>query len=97
MVFIDEATIEYDPCLATKKMYVPVSEEIYKKNLRLSFKLRRINLGDFACIAKRSRTSLILVRKKSKKEHTSTHDKLNFNAYQFIRDPPTSYNSSFVV
>ena len=55
---IDEMTIEYDPCLAWKKVS---GDEVYEKNLKPSFKSRRINVGVFVCIAKGRQMDLILV------------------------------------
>jgi len=60
-VFIDEATIEYDPSPVGKKVRVQLGEELYKKNLKPNFKSKRTNAGFFACIAKGNRTGLILV------------------------------------
>ena len=58
MVFIDEATIEYDPC-PVGKLRVQLNKEVYETNLRPSFKSRRMNVEDFFCIARWSRISLI--------------------------------------
>ena len=60
-------------------------EEVYEKNLRPSFKSRNMNVGIFAYIARKRWTSLIFVRKRSKKEHTSAHNRLDLNAFQFAK------------
>jgi hypothetical protein len=54
IVFIDECTIEYDPCPARKKVRVRAGEELAEKNLKPSFKsgTRRTNIGLFTCISK---------------------------------------------
>ena len=78
-MFINEETIEYDPCSIRKKVSVQLNE-VYEKNLRPNFKLGRVNVGIFACIAEKSRRSLVLVRKKSKKKRTSPHDRLCLNS-----------------
>ena len=94
-MFINETTIEYDPCPTQKKVYVELDEEVYEKNLRPSFKLGRIDVGFFAYIVYcGSLISLILVRKKSKKEYRSASDRLGLNVFLICkRNPPTSYSS----
>ena len=96
MVFINELTIEYDPYLARKKKLVQLGEEVYEKNLKASLKLERINVGIFAYIIRGSQTSLILVRKMSKKELTSAHDKLDLNAFQFVKEIHKPHIISFI-
>ena len=60
-------------------------KEVYKKNLKPSFKSIGMNVGIFAYIARESQMSLISVRKMSKKEYTNVCDRLSVNAFQFVR------------
>jgi hypothetical protein len=46
VVFIDEATIEYNPNSSGKKVRVCSGEELEGKNLKLTFKYGRTNVGD---------------------------------------------------
>ena len=69
------------------------SEEVNKMTLRPSFELGIINIEDFSCIAKGSKTSLILV---TKNECTSDRDKLNLNAFQFARKIHQPHVISFI-
>lgn len=94
LVFIDEATTEYNPCLARKKVRVGCGEEVCGENLKLSFKSKRINVMIFACVAKKSRTKLILVRSESKR--TSVCGCLGLNAFQFVRELHESYVILFI-
>lgn len=55
-MFIDEATIKYDPSLVGRKVHVQHDEELCEKNINPSFKLGRTNVGGFASIAKGNRT-----------------------------------------
>ena len=95
-MYINEATTEYDPCLAGKKVHVRLGEKVYENKLKPSFKSKRMNVGIFDCIAKDGWTSLILVRKKSKKEHTSACDRLSLNASQFARNIHQPYVIPFI-
>ena len=72
------------------------SKEVYKKNLKPSYRLERIKVGVFACIARESLASLILVTKRSKKERTSARDRLNLNASQFARKIHQPYTIPFI-
>ena len=45
MVFIDEAMIEYDPCLVRKKVCMQLDEEVYKKNWRRTSNQEESMLG----------------------------------------------------
>ena len=85
-VFVDECTIEYDPCPAGKKVRVREGEELYEKNLKPSFKSGRTNVSVFACIAKGGRSQLMLIRKRTEKERTSPRDRLGLNSHQFAEE-----------
>ena len=81
VVFVDEATIEYDPNPVGRKVRLRVGEELAAKNLRPSFKSGRTNIGDYAAIMHRRKTELILVRKRTEKERTTKSDRLALNAH----------------
>lgn len=86
VVFVDECTIEYDPCPAGKKVRVRRGEELSEKNLKPSFKSGRTSISVFACITKGSRSELVLVRKRKAKERTSPRDRLGLNAHQYATE-----------
>lgn len=86
VAFIDEATIVYNPSQARRKVRMRHGEELCEKNLLPSLKSGRTNVGVFACIAKGSRTGLILLRRRAKSECTSSRDRLGLNASQFARE-----------
>lgn len=50
VVFINEATIEYDSCPHGKKVSMQLSKNLYKKNLNPSFKLQKTNVGIFCAL-----------------------------------------------
>ena len=55
-----------------------------------------MNVGVFACIARGNQTSLILVKKRSKKESTSVCDRFGFNAFQFASEIHQPYIIPFI-
>ena len=95
-MFIDEPTTEYYPSPAGKKVRMRPGEELCEKNLKPSFKSRRTNVGVFACIAKGSRTRLILVRKRTEMERRGPLDKLGLNASQFASKMHKSHVIPFI-
>lgn len=54
--------------------------------MRPSFKSGRTSIGVFACISKGKRSDLLLIRKRSDKERTSSRDRLGLNAHQFATE-----------
>ena len=85
-MFIDECTVQYDPCPAGKKVRVRPGEELAEKNLKPSFKSGRTSINIFACIIKGSRSELVLVRKRTASERTSPRDRLGLNAHQYATE-----------
>ena len=55
-------------------------EELFEKNLRLSLKLGCTSIGVFACIVRRRRSRLWLMRRQVEGEHRTPCDRLGVNA-----------------
>jgi len=81
VVFVDEATIIYDPNPAGRKVRVQPGEEPEEKNLKSSFKSGTTSIGVYAGIVKRGRTELIVVKKRGEEERTGPRDRLGLNSY----------------
>jgi len=81
VVFVDKATIIYDPNPTGRKVRVRPGEELEEKNLKPSFKSGRTSIGVYDTIMKEGRTELILVRKRREKARTSKKDRLGLNAH----------------
>jgi transposase len=86
VVFVDEATIIYDPNPAGRKVRIRPGEELEEKNLKPSFKSGRTSIGVYAAIMKGGRTELILVRKRGEEERTSKRDRLGLNSHQYATE-----------
>ena len=86
VVFVDECSIEYDPFPAGKRVRVREGEKLFEKNLKPSFKSGRTTVSVFACIAKGSRSELMVVRRRTAKERTSARDRLGLNSHQFAEE-----------
>ena len=83
MVFVDEATIEYDLNPVGRKIRLRPSEELKEKNLKPNFKFGRTSIGVYAAIMHGGKTELILVRKRTEEERTSKGDRVGLNAHQY--------------
>jgi transposase len=96
VVFVDEATIEYDPNPVGKKVRLRSGEELAEKNLKPSFKSGCTNIGVYAAIMHGGKTELILVRKRSEEERTSKKDRLGLNAHQYATEIHQPYLIPFI-
>ena len=96
VVFVDEATIEYDPNPVGRKVRLRAGEELEEKNLKPSFKSGRTNIGVYAAIMHGRRTELILVRKRTEEERTSKKDRLGLNAHQYATEVHQPYLIPFI-
>jgi len=96
VVFVDEATIIYDPNPAGRKVRVRPGEELEEKNLKPSFKSGRTSIGVYAGIVKGGRTELILVRKRGEEERTGPRDRLGLNSHQYATEIHQPYLIPFI-
>jgi len=96
VVFVDEATIEYDPNLVCKKVRLRPGEELEEKNLKPSFKSGRTNIGVYAAIMHGGKTELIVVRTRTEEERTSKGDRLGLNAHQDATEIHQPYLIPFI-
>ena len=96
VVFVDEATIEYDPNPVGRKVRLRPGEELEERNLKPSFKSGRTNIGVYAAMMHGGRTELILVRKRTEEERTSKRDRLGLNAHQYATEIHQPYLIPFI-
>jgi len=96
VVFVDEATIEYDSNPVERKVRLKVGEELEENNLKPSFKSGRTNIGLYASIMHGRKTELILVRKRREEERTSKSDRLGLNAHQYATEIHQPYLIPFI-
>jgi len=96
VVFVDEATIIYDPNPAGRKVRVSPGEELEEKRLKHSLKSGRTSIGGYAGIVKGGRTELILVGKRGEEERTGPRDRLGLNSHQYAPDIHQPYLIPFI-
>jgi len=96
VVFVDEATLIYDPNPAGRKVRVQPGEELEEKSLKASFKSGRTSIGVYTGIVKEGRTELILVRNRGEEERTGLRDKLGLNSHQYATKIHQPYLIPFI-
>jgi len=96
VVFVDEATIVYDPNPTGRKVRVRPGEELEEKNLKPSFKSGRTSIEVYAAMMKGGKTELILVRKRREEERTSKRDRLGLNSHQYATEIHQPYLIPFI-
>ena len=69
----------YDPFPTGERCCILPSDKLYKKNLRPNFKLERTSIGIFACIARGSHSSILLVKRQTKSECVTPCTRLGLN------------------
>jgi transposase len=86
IVWLDEATVQYVPYQAGRKVRIHPGEELKDENLQPSFKSGRISVGCWAAYCYGSRTKLIWVRKRTPNERVSTRDRLGLKGAQYATE-----------